>query len=75
MQRIINGYLYDTDNAILVWFDEAKGRSYYTTSNSRFFVVFATGEFQVCTTDFVKNLLGKYNIERYIEIFGTPKEG
>lgn len=75
MQRIIDGFSYDTDTSILLWFDESKGRRYYATPNNRYFCVFATGEFQICTVDFIKNLLGKYDIARYIDYFGQPKEG
>ena len=75
MQRILDGYIYDTDKAILLWFDESNGRRYFATPNSRYFVVFPTGEFKVVTVDFVKSILGIHDIARYKEVFGEPKEG
>lgn len=75
MQRIIDGYIYDTEKSILLWVDDGNGRRYYATPNSRYFIVFPTGEFKVVTVDFMKTLLGKYDIERYKEVFGEPKEG
>ena len=75
MQRVIKGVLYDTDNSVLIYFDENKGRRYYMTPRSHFFVMFATGEIQVVSIDAMKDILGTYDIEKYIEIFGEPTEG
>lgn len=75
MQRIIDGVLYDTDNALLLYFDEGNGRKYYQTPNRGYFILFPTGEIMVSNREFMQNLLGQYDIQRYIEIFGTPKEG
>lgn len=75
MQRIINGVIYDTDNSTLLYFDDGNGRRYYVTPNRGYFIFFPTGEIMVVTEDFMKDFLGKYDIEKYISIFGTPKEG
>lgn len=75
MKRIIDGYLYDTDNSVLLWTDETNNRRYYVTPNSRYFVVYPNGEITIVSMEYMKNILGKYDIARYIEIFGEPQEG
>ena len=73
-RRIIKGVLYDTETSTLIYFDEDKRRSYYVTPKNKYFVVFATGEIQVKTTDSIKELLGERDIDKYIELFGKPEE-
>lgn len=75
MQRIIDGYIYDTDTATLLYTDKTRNTRYYMTPNRRFFVVYQNDEFQVVTEAFIKDFLGKYDIAKYIEIFGEPQEG
>lgn len=75
MVRIINGIKYDTETSNLLYFDEAKGRSYYATSHSRYFITFANGEMQETTIEAMKALLGKYDPDKYVEVFGEPTEG
>ena len=78
MQRIIDGYIYDTETATLLYTDDSKyprKTEYYMTSKGNFFAVYSNGELQVVEEQFIKDLLGKYDIEKYIEIFGEPKEG
>lgn len=75
MQKIINGYLYDTDAAILLLYNESNGRRYYQTLNNGFFVAYPNGTIQVWTADAMKNFLGQNDIAKYIEVFGEPKEG
>lgn len=75
MQRIIDGYLYDTDTAELIYQDLIKIRSYYKTPNNRFFVYFSNNDMETVTETYIKKLLGTYDIAKYIEIFGEPEEG
>lgn len=75
MQRIIDGYIYDTETAELIYAEQSKSTMYYMTPKSNFFVVYANNEFQVVSEEFIKELLGKYDIAKYIEIFGEPQEG
>lgn len=75
MKRIIDDYIYDTDISTLIYFDEDKRRSYYQTPNKRFFAVLITGEFIVVPESAMREILGKYDVDKYIEVFGEPKEG
>lgn len=75
MQRIIDGYIYDTEKAILLYTEQNRNTKYYKTPNGRFFVFYANDEFQVVGESFMKDFLGKYDIAKYIEIFGEPQEG
>ena len=75
MKRIIDGFLYDTDTAELLYYSKMERTSYYRTPKQRYFVVYSNGEFEVVTEDFIKDILGKYDIDKYIEIFGEPQEG
>ena len=75
MKRIIDGYLYDTDTAELLYRDLAKTRFYYMTPNRRFFIVFGTGRIEVTNENVIKDILGTYDIDKYVEIFGEPQEG
>ena len=75
MRRVVNGVLYDTEKSDLVYFDVSKTRKYYMTKKRRFFVLFKNGLIEPVTEDFMIDLLGTYDIEKYIEIFGEPEEG
>lgn len=75
MQRIIDGYIYDTDTAELIYTDMRKVRMYYMTPNKRFFCFFSNNAIELVSEDSIKNLLGTYDIAKYIEIFGEPEEG
>ena len=75
MQRIINGFLYDTETADLIYTDTDTGRRYYATNNYRYFVALSNGLIMTVSVDTVKMLLGTYDIPKYIELFGEPKEG
>ena len=58
MQRIIDGYIYDTDTAELIYQDLAKMRLYYMTPNKRFFAYFSNNAIETVTESYIKNLLG-----------------
>lgn len=75
MQRIIDNVLYDTEVSECIFCDEEYRRRWFMTSNNRFFIVYATGEMVVTTEEAVKEVLGRYDIQKYIEIFGEPEEG
>lgn len=78
MQKIIDGYLYDTETATLIYTDESnypRNVNYYLTPKHNYFAVYTNGEFQVVTEQFIKDILGKYDIAKYIELFGEPQEG
>lgn len=75
MKQIIDGFLYDTDTAEQVYIETQRNIRYYMTPKRKFFIVYSTGEFKVVEENFIKDLLGKYDIEKYIEVFGEPQEG
>lgn len=74
MQRVIDGLLYDTDTAEIVHVEESTKRVLYMTQNKNFFMFYPTGEIVPKTEQSAKDYLGKYNVEKYIELFGQPEE-
>ena len=74
MQRVIDDLLYDTDTAMIIHMEERPKRVLYQTSNGNFFMFYATGEIVPKTEESTKDYLGKYNVEKYIELFGQPEE-
>ena len=74
MQRVIDGLLYDTKTANVVHTDESNNRILYVTANNNFFMFYSNGEIVPKTEQSAKDYLGKYNVEKYIELFGQPEE-
>ena len=74
MKKIINNLLYDTDVSELIHNDEINNRRWYKTPNGNYFVFYGTGEITPKAEDAVRDYLGKHNVEKYIELFGEPKE-
>lgn len=74
MQRIINNLLYDTDTAEVMHLEEDTRRILYRTPNGNFFMFYPTGEIVPKTEKNTREYLGKYNVPKYIELFGEPQE-
>ena len=74
MQRVIDGLLYDTKTATVVHTDESNNRILYVTANNNFFMLYQNGEIVPKTEQSAKDYLGKYNVGKYIELFGQPEE-
>lgn len=74
MQRVINGLLYDTDTSTVIHIEEDTKRRLYHTPNNNFFMLYPTGEIVPKSEENVKEYLGKYNVKKYIELFGEPQE-
>lgn len=74
MQRVINGLLYDTRASTIVHVEDNTKRILYKTPNNNFFMFYPTGEIVPKSEENVKAYLGKYNVKKYIELFGEPKE-
>lgn len=74
MKRIINGLLYDTEDSTLIYVDEMNNRKLYQTKNGNFFTLYPTGEIQPKTEEATKEYLGRYDADKYIEIFGEVDE-
>lgn len=74
MQRIVNGLLYDTDTAVVIHREEDTKRVLYQAPNGNFFMFYPVGEITPKTEKSTKDYLGKYNVAKYIELFGEPEE-
>ena len=74
MQRVIDGLLYDTETAEIIHVEENTKRRLYMTSNRNFFMFYPIGEIVPKTKQSTKDYLGKYNVPKYIELFGEPQE-
>ena len=74
MKKVIDGLLYDTDISTLIYLDENSRRRYFMTPHRRFFVVYITGEMATKTEADMRKLLGMYDYDKYVEIFGEPEE-
>ena len=74
MKKVINGLLYDTDKSELIYTDLDKRRQYYMTKGRRFFVVYKTGEMATKTEEQMRILLGTYDYDAYVRVFGEPEE-
>lgn len=74
MKRIIDNLLYDTETADVVHVEESTKRVLYQTPNGNFFMFYPVGEIVPKTEESTKDYLGKYNVEKYIELFGEPEE-
>lgn len=83
-KAIINNKLYDTSKASAI-FDNNK-RRYYMTKNGNYFSVtyksMCSEEYALCilsdiqveTEEAIRNILGKYNVEKYQTLFGEVEE-
>lgn len=74
MQRVIDGLLFDTETAELLYVEEDKNRRLYKTPHGHFFTLYPTGEIREKSEQATKEYLGLYDVEKYIEVFGEPKE-
>lgn len=74
MQRVIDNLLYDTDTATVIHMEEDTKRVLYRAPNGNFFMFYPVGEIVPKTEESTKNYLGKYNIPKYVELFGEPQE-
>ena len=74
MQIVIDGLLYDTETATIVHIEENTKRRLYQTLNNNFFMFYPTGEIVPKSEESTKEYLGKYNVPKYIELFGEPEE-
>jgi len=74
MRKIIDGKLYDTDTAELVYFDLNTKRGLYRTVNGAFFTLYPNGEITARAEKYAKQYLGERDVDKYIEIFGNVEE-
>lgn len=74
MKRIIDNLLYDTETAELIYTEEGTNRRLYKTPNGNFFTLYPTGEIRPKSENDTRDYLGRYDVKKYIELFGEPKE-
>ena len=74
MQRVIDGLLYDTATAEIIYIEEDTKRILYQTPNGNFFTLYANGEIIPKTEESTKDYLGKHNVDMYIKLFGEPED-
>lgn len=71
MKKIVDGLLYDTDKAELIYFDDVKDRTLYRAENGHFFTFYRNGQIIPRTDEAVKAYLGQRDVNKYIELFGN----
>lgn len=71
MKKIIDGLLYDTDKATLVWQEDKfrKRNLYFKTEKGNYFVLYSSKVIQPVTEEKFKEILGEADPDRYIELF------
>lgn len=79
MKKIINGKIYNTDTAdlILTLYNgpRSQRRDYYMTSKSAFFCHYVeVNDIQIIPDNTMKDLLAKYDVDKYLEIFNDEIE-
>lgn len=74
MKKIVNGLLYDTNNAKEIYRDAKKGKVWYQTEKGNYFTAYGTGEIVPVTEDAVKIFLGENDIRAYVKLFGEVEE-
>ncbi len=74
MRRVIDNLLYDTNTATVIHVEEHTKRVLYEAPNGSFFMFYQNGEIIPKTEQSTRDYLGKYNVEKYIELFGEPEE-
>lgn len=74
MKQIINDLLYDTEKSTLIYTEKDTKRRLFQTPNNHFFMCYISGEIVPKSESETKDYLGERDIDKYIEIFGEPKE-
>lgn len=76
MRAVIDGLIYDTDTAELIF--DMTATKYYRSPKGQFFqvdIIKDGVEFLSLTPERVIRRLVMYDIEMYTKLFGKPKEG
>lgn len=72
MRAIINGLLYDTEKAEIVWKSDSFYLDLYKTKNNRFFMMFNRNI--IVDENKIKEFFGIQYPDKYIELFGEVEE-
>lgn len=75
MKRIINGKMYDTDKATEIHVDTYRNRALYQTDKGTYFMRYANNEIKIKSEAEVRDYLSRYDVDKYIELFGEVEEG
>lgn len=80
MRKIINGKMYDTDKAELIYsgydLSRTKKRDYYRTSKGTFLCHYVSvNRLEIVPDESMMEILAEYAPDKYIEIFGNVEEG
>lgn len=74
MKKIIDGLLYDTETSEIIYTDEFKERTWYMTKNKNYFIFYRYGSIVPKSEIEVKEFLGIYDVDKYIELFGEVQD-
>lgn len=74
MRKIVQGKLYDTDKATLIYVQKTFNRLWYVTEKGNYFVVFGNGSIIPQTEEEVKEFLAEHDVDKYMELFGEVEE-
>ncbi len=72
MKQIIDGLMYDTDTAEMLL--EYENRKLYRTEKNNFFIVYSNEVITPITEANAKAIIGRVNVDRYLEVFDAPEE-
>ena len=78
MRQVLDGKLYDTQKAKVVYKDnksEDKRQLWQMISTQSFFFTFADGHIEPITRPEAEKYLGLVDVDVYIQMFGEPQEG
>lgn len=78
MKQIIDGKLYDTEKATLIYADNDlwKPRNYYQTNKGTYFCWYRrNGKLDIVDENIIKSILAEHDVDKYIELFGAVEEG
>lgn len=78
MKQIIDGKIYDTNKATLIYADNDfwKPRIYYQTNKGTYFCWYKrNGKLDIVNEDIIKEVLAEHDVDKYIELFGAVEEG
>lgn len=78
MKQIIDGLLYDTDKATLIYKDNnpIRPREYYKTEKGTYFCYYVNvGIINIIREQVIKDILAERMVDKYIELFGNVEEG
>lgn len=78
MKQIVDGYLYDTEKATLLYTASSyrRTRKYYVTDKGTYFCFYQNvGEIKTIDESVIKEILAEHDTDKYIELFGAVEEG